>query len=121
MIAQLLAAIANPEVALRVRIASGNVLGDLGDPRLGEMVVIPAGDFLMGDGSEQHKLSLPDYRLARYPLTNIEYQRFIDAGGYRNKSWWTEAGWLEIGQKQDAPRFWRDTRYNTPNQPVIGA
>ncbi|MEE8187654.1 MAG: SUMF1/EgtB/PvdO family nonheme iron enzyme, partial [Kiloniellales bacterium] len=120
VIAQLLAAIASPEVALRVRIAAGNVLGDLGDPRLGEMVVIPAGDFLMGDGSERHNLSLPDYRLAKYPLTNVEYRRFIDAGGYRDKSWWTEAGWLEIGQKQNEPRFWQDERFNKPNQPTIG-
>jgi formylglycine-generating enzyme required for sulfatase activity len=120
VIAELLAAIADPEVALRVRIAAGSALGDLGDPRLGEMVVIPAGDFLMGEGSAQHKVSLPDYRLARYPLSNVEYRRFIDAGGYRENRWWTDAGWLEVGQKQDAPRFWQDARYNKPNQPVIG-
>jgi formylglycine-generating enzyme required for sulfatase activity/class 3 adenylate cyclase len=120
VIARLLAAIADPEVALRVRIAAGNVLGDLGDPRLGEMVVIPAGDFLMGDGGERHRLSLPDYRLARYPLSNAEYGRFIDAGGYRDETWWTRAGWLEVGQKQSEPRFWQDTRFNGPNRPAIG-
>jgi formylglycine-generating enzyme required for sulfatase activity len=118
--AQLLAAIADPEVALRVRIAAGNVLGELGDPRLGEMVVIPASDFIMGEGGEQHELSLPDYKLGKYPVTNVEYRRFIDAGGYRDKRWWTEAGWLEIGQKQNELRFWQDARFNKPNQPAMG-
>jgi formylglycine-generating enzyme required for sulfatase activity len=116
----LLAATANPEVALRVRIAAGNLLGNLGDPRLGEMLVVPAGSFFMGEGSEQHELFLPDYQLGKYPLTNVEYRRFIDAGGYRDKNWWTEAGWLEIGQNQNQPRFWIDERFNKPNQPVIG-
>jgi formylglycine-generating enzyme required for sulfatase activity len=120
LLGELLAAIANPEVALRVRIAAGGVLGHLGDPRLGEMVVIPAGDFFMGEGSEQHELFLPDYQLGKYPVTNVEYGRFIDAGGYRDKRWWTEAGWLEIGQKQNEPRFWHDARFDKPNQPVIG-
>jgi formylglycine-generating enzyme required for sulfatase activity len=120
VIAKLLAAVGDPDVALRVRIAAGNLLGFLGDPRSGEMTTIPAGKFLMGEGSEQHEVFLPDYRIGKYPVTNAEYRRFIDAGGYRDKSWWTDAGWLEIGQKQTEPRFWRDTRFNKPAQPVIG-
>jgi formylglycine-generating enzyme required for sulfatase activity/class 3 adenylate cyclase len=120
VIAKLLAAVGDPDVALRVRIAAGNLLGFLGDPRSGEMTSIPAGKFLMGEGSEQHENFLPDYRIGKYPVTNAEYRRFIDAGGYRDKSWWTDAGWLEIGQKQTEPRFWRDTRFNKPAQPVIG-
>jgi formylglycine-generating enzyme required for sulfatase activity len=120
VITELLATIANPKAALRVRIAAGSVLGYLGDPRLGEMLVIPAGNFFMGEGSEQHELFLPDYQLGKYPVTNVEYRRFIDAGGYQDKRWWTEAGWLEIGQKQSEPRFWQDARFDKPNQPVIG-
>ncbi len=120
VIAELLAAIANPEVALRVRIAAGNVLGYLGDPRLGEMEVIPEGNFLMGEGSEKHELSLPGFQLGKYPVTNVEYRRFIDAGGYRDQRRWTEAGWLEIGEEQNEPRFWQDARFDRPNQPVIG-
>jgi len=120
VIDRLLSAIANPEVALRVRIAAGDVLGYLGDPRLGEMVVIPAGKFLMGEGREQHELFLRDYQVGKYPVTNAEYERFIEAGGYQDKRFWTEAGWQEIGQKQNEPRFWQDARFNKPNQPAIG-
>ncbi|NIP46832.1 MAG: SUMF1/EgtB/PvdO family nonheme iron enzyme [Gammaproteobacteria bacterium] len=117
---KLLGAIADPEVSLRVRIAAGNVLGFLGDPRLGEMMIVPAGSFLMGQGSEQHKLSLPDFQIGRYPVTNAEFQRFIDAGGYENKRWWTEAGWREVGEEQSEPRFWQDARFDRPNQPALG-
>lgn len=120
VIAQLLATVADPDVALRVRIVAGNMLGYLGDPRLGEMVDVPTGSFLMGEGSEQHELSVPTYRIGKYPVTNIEYRQFVDAGGYREKRWWTEAGWAEVGQNKDQPRFWQDTRFNKPNQPVIG-
>jgi formylglycine-generating enzyme required for sulfatase activity/class 3 adenylate cyclase len=120
VIDHLLSTIANPAVALRVRIAAGDVLGCLGDPRLGEMMVIPAGKFLMGEGREQHELFLPDYRLGKYPVTNAEYKEFVEAGGYQDKSRWTAAGWQEIGQNQTEPRYWRDTRFNKPNQPAIG-
>jgi formylglycine-generating enzyme required for sulfatase activity len=116
----LLATVVNPEVALRVRIAAGDVLGCLDDPRLGEMVVISAGEFLMGEGAEQHQLFLPDYQSGKYPVTNAEYGQFIAAGGYQDKTWWTDAAWQEVGQKQNEPRYWQDDRFNKPNQPAIG-
>jgi formylglycine-generating enzyme required for sulfatase activity len=120
VINHLLAAIDNPEVALRVRMAAGEVLGCLGDPRPGEMVGIAAGEFLMGEGGEQHELFLPDYQLGKYPVTNAEYGRFIEAGGYQDKRFWTEAGWTEIGQNQNEPRYWQDARFKKSNQPAIG-
>jgi formylglycine-generating enzyme required for sulfatase activity len=120
VIDHLLSTVSSPEVALRVRIAAGEVLGFLGDPRLGDMIVVPAGEFLMGEGREQHELFLPDYQLGKYPVTNAEYKGFIETGGYQNKSLWTEAGWQEVGQKQTEPRYWQDGRFNQPNQPAIG-
>jgi formylglycine-generating enzyme required for sulfatase activity len=120
VIDHLLSVIANAEVALRVRIAAGEVLGCLGDPRVGEMVVIPEGEFFMGEGREQHALFLPDYQLGKYPVTNAEYGRFVEADGYQDNAWWTNAGWLEVGQKQNEPRYWQDARFNKPNQPAIG-
>ncbi len=120
VIDHLLATIANPKIALRVRIAAGDVLGYLGDPRLGEMVVISGGKFIMGEGQEQHELFLPDYQIGKYPVTNTEYERFIEAGGYQDKRFWTAAGWQEMGEKQNEPRYWQDPRFNKPNQPTIG-
>lgn len=126
VIDRLLATIARPEVALRVRIAAGEVLGYLGDPRLGEMVTIPAGKFVMGgegtfDGKPQHELMLPDYRIGKYAVTNAEYGRFIEAGGYQQQRWWTEAGWTwKEKDNWSEPDYWRDSRFNKPNQPVVG-
>ena len=116
----LLSVIANAEIALRVRIAAGEVLGYLGDPRVGEMVFIPEGEFYMGEGREIHKVSLTDYLLGKYPVTNTEYRRFVEANGYQDKTLWTDAGWVEVGQKQNEPRYWQDSRFNKPNQPAIG-
>ncbi len=139
VIAALLTTIAQPEVALRVRIAAGEVLGYLGDPRLGELVTVPAGEFWMGTDrqalektglkwqswmeteSPQHKLYLPDYRIGKYPVTNAEYGHFIEAGGYREKRWWTETGRQQKeNETWTEPRYWRDARFNKPNQPVVG-
>ncbi|MEM7345185.1 MAG: SUMF1/EgtB/PvdO family nonheme iron enzyme [Chloroflexota bacterium] len=48
VISALLNTIAEPEVALRVRIVAAEILGHLGDPRPGELVTVPAGPFWMG-------------------------------------------------------------------------
>jgi formylglycine-generating enzyme required for sulfatase activity len=107
VIKALLTTIGNTEVALRVRIVAGEVLGELGDPRIGELVTIPAGEFLMGsdpdldelsfyDERPQHELYLPEYQIGKYPVTNAEYAHFIEAGGYRDNRWWTEEGWAYL-------------------------
>ena len=123
---RLLAAISNPEVALRVRIAAGEVLGYLGDPRLGELVSIPAGAFLMGDDENdaakpQHELVLLEYQIGKYPVTNSGFKEFIEAGGYTKKRWWTRAGWSRKKENNwTEPRYWDHIGFNKPNQPVVG-
>jgi formylglycine-generating enzyme required for sulfatase activity len=117
---RLYATVADPDVALRVRIAAGEMLGCLGDRRAGEMALIPAGKFLMGEGAEQHEVFLRDYQIGRYPVTNAEYARFVSAGGYADRELWTAAGWREVGNERNAPRLWQNPRFNKPAQPVIG-
>jgi formylglycine-generating enzyme required for sulfatase activity/DNA-binding winged helix-turn-helix (wHTH) protein len=120
LVDELLSVIGDPAVALRVRIVAGDALGRLGDPRAGEMVVVPSGTFLMGEGRERHEVFLPEFHIGRFPVTNAEYARFIEAGGYQDVSYWTQSGWRETGKERDEPRFWQDPRFNKPNQPVIG-
>jgi formylglycine-generating enzyme required for sulfatase activity len=59
-----------------------------------EMVLIPAGEFLMGsdprkdkgaqkDEQPQHRLYLPDYYMAKTPVTNAQYLAFVQAAGHR--------------------------------------
>ncbi|MFB0545546.1 MAG: formylglycine-generating enzyme family protein, partial [Anaerolineae bacterium] len=59
-----------------------------------EMILIPAGEFLMGsdpskdeeaseDEQPQHNLYLPDYYIAKTPVTNAQYAAFVQATGHR--------------------------------------
>jgi formylglycine-generating enzyme required for sulfatase activity len=106
-----------------------------------QMVTIPAGPFLMGTpeseldeleklGVErkylerevpQHEVTLEEYAIARYPVTNAEFERFIQDGGYQSRDYWTEAGWKQ--KESDGwsqPRYWEDKKWNDPSQPVVG-
>lgn len=43
-----------------------------------EWIEIPAGDFLYGDGKKPHHIRKP-YFIAKYSITQTQYQKFIDA------------------------------------------
>ncbi|MFV2056490.1 MAG: formylglycine-generating enzyme family protein [Thiohalomonadales bacterium] len=55
-----------------------------------DWVEIPAGEFIYGEGKAQQTLRLEAFYLARYPVTNQQYQAFIDAGGYDDARWWLD-------------------------------
>jgi formylglycine-generating enzyme required for sulfatase activity len=65
--------------------------------------------------------------IARYPVTNAQYRRFVEAGGYDNNEWWSQEGWQwrqgkprYDWQKLDQPDYWQDSKWNRPDQPVVG-
>jgi len=88
---------------------------------------VPAGEFIMGEGKEKHTLNLPySYKAAKYPITNAQYELFVEAGGYGERRYWTEAGWAEKekptwGDKQPwtGPRNYGEP-FNLANHPIIG-
>jgi formylglycine-generating enzyme required for sulfatase activity len=52
-----------------------------------EMILIPAGEFLMGSNRQdaaqpQHTLYLPDYYIAKAPVTNAQWRTFVEATGH---------------------------------------
>lgn len=135
------------EPTLATRLAGGHVLGQLGDPRLLDRrsglalngapywCRVSAGPFWYGsDRADQplHQFTLPyDYAIARFPVTNAEYQCFIEAGGYQQRRWWTATGWafLQPGRRSPAddqtrpitqPNHWQHPSFSGPNQPVVG-
>ncbi|BAU12638.1 hypothetical protein LEP3755_31690 [Leptolyngbya sp. NIES-3755] len=67
----------------------------------GEMVLIPAGSSVQGSDAIEaqdnerppHEVYLEEYWIDRYPVTNADYRSFIEAGGYQNPQWWSDAGW----------------------------
>lgn len=52
-----------------------------------DWVEIPAGPFRF---QGEQTIELPRYFLSRYPVTNAQYQSFIDAGGYQDDRWWSD-------------------------------
>jgi len=66
-----------------------------------DLVHIPAGEFLMGSDPEkdqrayeaeqpQHRIYLPDYHIARTPITNAQYAAFLEASGYEAPNHWVD-------------------------------
>jgi formylglycine-generating enzyme required for sulfatase activity len=115
--ADLLRDVEDPQVGLRARVAAGEALGRLGDPRFQEVTVegqrvllpplvyIPTGPFRMGSGRwhvwrlarqgfpaqderPRHAVDLPAFLIGRFPVTVAEYTCFVEAGGYRQAGCW---------------------------------
>ena len=86
---------------------------------------IPAGKVRLQEGGYVLKggqtFDVPAFQIAKYPITNAQYGKFIEAGGYREKRWWTEAGWqMREAEKWIEPRFWSDEKWKGALQPVVG-
>ncbi len=73
---------------------------------------IPAG--------ESRTFDVPAFAISKYLITNAQYAKFMEAGGYREKRWWTEAGWeSEQPLKWSEPDSWHDEKWNQPDHPVV--
>jgi formylglycine-generating enzyme required for sulfatase activity len=112
------------------------------------MVHVPDGPFVMGISDEQveglaeqdslartwrekgyfgrerpqHTITLPGYRLGRYPVTVGLYRFFLEEGGYQQRRYWTDAGWdwrTALGRQE--PDWWSDKQWaGTGDLPVVG-
>ena len=83
-------------------------------------IEVPAGKFLYGDQKEPREIPYR-YWIAKYPVTNLQFKRFMDAGGYDHQSWWSEEGW-SWRQRQDCeqPLYWDDHERGKSIFPVVG-
>lgn len=122
------------------RVLAGRVVAKLGDPREAvatiegmEFCWVPGGPFWMGgqDGKPRKNKSLPDgYWIARFPVTNAQYRKFVEAGGYADGSLWDEAKAAECwadgafkGRLDDEPRRGpvdSGEPFHLANHPVVG-
>ncbi len=108
----LTAAMQNRDLPARQRLEAGLLLADLDvdPPGLDDFVAVPGAGFSIG----------------RYPVTNKQFRRFVDSGGYDlDKAWWAKKAVAELNQYYGddwikGPRLWDDKRFNRSTQPVVG-
>ncbi|MEI8166300.1 MAG: bifunctional serine/threonine-protein kinase/formylglycine-generating enzyme family protein [Chloroflexales bacterium] len=96
-----------------------------------EMVLVPAGPFLMGSSSAysqsrddekpQHTLTLPAYEIGKTEVTNAQFRPFVEGDGYTKRAYWDDAGWQWRTENQRIqPAYWNAAQWNGDNQPVVG-
>lgn len=108
------------------------------------MALVPAGRVLLGPLAEQSSSSggafdanpktierylhrVDALYLDRYPVTNVEYHRFVVSGGYEKLEYWDEEALPALLDFVDesgepGPRFWCEGHYPTGEErrPVVG-
>lgn len=108
----------NKKALAAQRLSAGLLAADLGDlPKdLDDWVTIDATVRLGYN-----------FKIGRYPVTNYQYNRFVDDKGYdREKIWWTcrpEAVKEILEVREDwptKPYLWKDPTWGKNTQPVVG-
>jgi len=121
---------------------AGLLLGRLGwrPGDLDRFVEVPAGEYQAGVRKEPKSISSM-YFTAKYPVTNIQYARFVKEDGYQNHENWSELGWewrtgkydqrnMEAVErdwldhrpvaKRNTPYYWHNIELSNPLVPVVG-
>ena len=89
-----------------------------------EMVVIPAGQFMMGSPSDEegrhvdegpvHRVQVPSFALGKYEVTRGQFAAFVRATGY------SAGGDCVVGLSNMASKNWRDPNFSqTDRDPVV--
>src|SRR5689334_16196570 len=85
----------------------------------GDMVRFPGGEVGIGTNDRSraydnerplHRVAMKPFMIDVTPVTNGAYLQFIDAGGYDDRRWWSDAGWQwrqESGAR--APKHWESS------------
>ena len=79
-------------------------------------VSVPGGRFAMGSEDEawaydnergRHEVELPPFLIDAHPVTNGDYQQFVEDGGYDDARHWTAAGFAHrLETALEHPQFW---------------
>ncbi|MGC4055268.1 MAG: SUMF1/EgtB/PvdO family nonheme iron enzyme [Paludibaculum sp.] len=85
-----------------------------------ESVLIRAGQATLGlsrgSGSfgwcnefDEQTVDVPEFRIDKYKVSNGQFLRFLNDGGYGNRALWTEADWAwRAAHDIEHPAFWRN-------------
>ncbi len=85
-----------------------------------DLIEIPAGQATLGlvkengdefgwdNEMEAHEVDVPAFSIEKCNVTNGDYLRFIQAGGYKNRALWDDESWnWKIANNVEHPAFWR--------------
>jgi iron(II)-dependent oxidoreductase len=88
-----------------------------GEPCPGDMEVpggmvqlgaTPEAPFVFDNEKWAHPVEVRPFRMARAAVTSGEYHAFVEAGGYRRRELWTDAGWAWRERvAAECPVYWR--------------
>jgi iron(II)-dependent oxidoreductase len=93
-----------------------------------QMALLPEGNvpLVLADGSRVVQ-QIPAFYLDRFAVTNRQFQRFVDAGGYDTLEIWPQEVWPSLMKFTDhshrpGPRDWENGKYpaQKAEHPVVG-
>jgi len=117
VVLELVPVMQSPAIRPDLRRRAGLLLGRLGwhPADLDRFVEIPSGKFLSGLKKETKEISYR-YWMAKYPVTNFQYARFVKEGGYHTRDYWSDDGWgwrtgkYDKNELEPVERDWLDHR-----------
>jgi iron(II)-dependent oxidoreductase len=57
---------------------------------------------------DEHTLTVPEFSIDKYKVTNRQFLEFLDSGGYDDRTFWNDADWAwRTEQNISHPAFWK--------------
>ncbi|MEP6572532.1 MAG: ergothioneine biosynthesis protein EgtB [Gemmatimonadota bacterium] len=82
----------------------------------GSMVAFPGGEVQIGTDDRtvsydnerpRHVVRLAPFLIDAAPVSNGDFLRFMENGGYQNRRFWSDAGWAWLEESRvTAPKYW---------------
>src|SRR4029434_7283870 len=67
----------------------------------------PGSGFVFDNEKWAHAVEVRPFRIARAPVTNVEFAAFVNEGGYAREMLWSAAGWeWRQGNGAEHPIYW---------------
>jgi iron(II)-dependent oxidoreductase len=85
-----------------------------------KLIEIPAGRATLGlvrksgdefgwdNEMEAHEVEVSEFSIEKFDVTNRDFLKFVEAGGYKNRALWDDASWnWKNSENIEHPSFWR--------------
>jgi len=142
VIQALLTTMQDGDIRPELRRHAGLLLGRLGwrPGDIDRFAEIPAGEYQAGVKKDTKEIPYM-YFIGKYPVTNIQFARFVKEDGYQTQDYWSSDGWewrtgkydsrtLEAVAhdwlehrplvKRNAPYYWHSIELSNPIVPIVG-